>query len=43
MISGKQGGLGIWAKPTYVELSGEFNSDDRKNWKVTPKASVRKI
>jgi hypothetical protein len=35
-------GLGIWAKPTYVELSGEFNSDDRKNWKVTPKASVRK-
>jgi hypothetical protein len=35
-------GLGLWAKPTYVELSGEFNSDDRKNWKVTPKASVRK-
>lgn len=35
-------GLGIWAKPTYVEISGEFNSDDRKNWKVTPKASIRK-
>jgi len=35
-------GLGIWAKPTYVEISGEYNSDDRKNWKVTPKASVRK-
>jgi hypothetical protein len=35
-------GLGIWGKPAYVELSGEFNSDDRKNWKVTPKASVRK-
>jgi hypothetical protein len=35
-------GLGIWAKPAYVEISGEFNSDDRKNWRVTPKASIRK-
>ena len=35
-------GLWIWAKPKAVELSGEFNTDDRKNWKVTPKASIRK-
>jgi hypothetical protein len=34
-------GLGIWAKPTYVEISGEFDSDDRKNWKVTPKATIK--
>ncbi len=35
-------GLGIWAKPAYVELSGEFNSDERKNWKITPKATIKK-
>jgi hypothetical protein len=35
-------GLGIWAKPKGVELSGEFNTDDRKNWKVTPKLTLKK-
>jgi hypothetical protein len=36
-------GLGIWAKPIGVELSGEFNSDERKNWKITPKATIKKF
>jgi hypothetical protein len=35
-------GLGIWAKPVGVEISGEFNTDERKNWKVTPKMTVKK-
>lgn len=35
-------GLWVWAKPKAVELSLEFATDDRKNWKVIPKASVRK-
>ncbi len=35
-------GLGIWAKPAGVELSGEFNSDERKNLKITPKATIKK-
>lgn len=35
-------GLWIWAKPRGVELSGEFSTDDRKNWKIIPKASFRK-
>jgi len=35
-------GLWVWAKPKAAELSLEFSTDDRKNWKVTPKASVRK-
>ncbi|MDX9726938.1 MAG: DUF5916 domain-containing protein, partial [Bacteroidales bacterium] len=35
-------GLWVWAKPLAAELSLEFSTDDRKNWKVTPKASVRK-
>ncbi len=35
-------GLGIWAKPKSVELSGEFDSDQRKNWKITPKATIKK-
>lgn len=35
-------GLWIWAKPVGVEISGEFNSDERKSWKITPKATLRK-
>lgn len=35
-------GLGIWAKPKGVELSSEFNTDDRKNWKVAPKFTLKK-
>jgi hypothetical protein len=35
-------GLWVWAKPKAAELSLEFSTDDRKNWKVTPKASIRK-
>jgi len=35
-------GLGIWAKPKGVEISGEFNTDDRKNWKVAPKFTLKK-
>jgi hypothetical protein len=35
-------GLWIWAKPKGLELSGEFNSDERKSWKITPKATIRK-
>ena len=35
-------GLWVWAKPKGAELSLEFSTDDRKNWKLTPKASVRK-
>lgn len=34
-------GLWVWAKPKGIELSGEFSTDDRKKWKITPKASVR--
>ncbi|HOF19737.1 MAG TPA: DUF5916 domain-containing protein [Bacteroidales bacterium] len=35
-------GLGVWSKPRGIELSAEFASDDRKNWKISPKAFVRK-
>lgn len=35
-------GLGIWAKPFNVEISGEYNTDERRNWKITPKGSFRK-
>jgi len=35
-------GLWVWARPKGAEISGEFSGDDRKNWKITPKASVRK-
>lgn len=35
-------GLWVWARPKGAELSGEFSSDDRKKWKITPKASVRR-
>ena len=35
-------GLGIWAKPAGVELSAEFNSDERRNWKITPKGTIKK-
>ena len=35
-------GLGIWAKPTSAELSAEFNSDERRNWKITPKGTIKK-
>ena len=35
-------GLWVWAKPKAAELSLEFSTDDRRHWKLTPKASVRK-
>ena len=35
-------GLGIWAKPKSIELTGEFNTDERRNWKITPKGSFKK-
>ncbi len=35
-------GLWVWARPRGAEISGEVSSDDRKKWKITPKASVRK-
>ncbi len=35
-------GLWVWARPKGAEISGEFSSDDRKKWKITPKASVRR-
>lgn len=35
-------GLWIWAKPRGAEISGEFDSDDRKNWKLIPKATIRR-
>ena len=34
-------GLGIWAKPVGIEFSGEFNTDERKNWKLTPKLTAK--
>jgi hypothetical protein len=34
-------GLGIWGKPKSIEFSGEFDTDSRNIWKITPKASVR--
>lgn len=35
-------GLGIWAKPRGIEISGEFNTDERRNWKIMPKGTIRK-
>jgi hypothetical protein len=35
-------GLWVWAKPKGIDLSGKFSTDDRKKWKITPKASLRK-
>lgn len=35
-------GLGIWGKPKAVEMSGEFSTDERRNWKLTPKLTVKK-
>ena len=35
-------GLGIWGKPRGIEISGEFNTDERRNWKVMPKGTIRK-
>ena len=34
-------GLGIWGKPRGIQLSGEYNSDERRNWKITPSASFK--
>lgn len=34
-------GLGIWAKPASFGFSGDFSSDNRKNWKIMPGVSVR--
>jgi hypothetical protein len=35
-------GLGIWSKPRNIEISGEYNTDERRNWKITPRGSFRK-
>ncbi|HBQ81554.1 MAG TPA: hypothetical protein DD745_01550, partial [Bacteroidales bacterium] len=35
-------GLGIWGKPRSVELTGEFNTDERRNWKISPKGSFKR-
>ncbi|HSL85921.1 MAG TPA: DUF5916 domain-containing protein, partial [Bacteroidales bacterium] len=35
-------GLWVWARPKGAEISGEFSSDDRKKWKITSKASIRR-
>lgn len=35
-------GLGIWAKPVCVEFSGEYDTDERRNWKLMPKLTVKK-
>ncbi len=34
-------GLGIWGKPRSIQLSGEFNTDERRNWKITPSGTFR--
>ena len=35
-------GLGIWAKPHNIQVSGEYNTDERRNWKITTQGSFRK-
>jgi len=35
-------GLGIWGKPHSVEIAAEYNTDERRNWKITPKGMFRK-
>jgi hypothetical protein len=32
-------GLDRWARPHHLELRGEYNTDERRNWKITPTAS----
>lgn len=34
-------GLGRWARPGHIALTAEYNSDERKNWKVTPEGSYK--
>ncbi|HOF22153.1 MAG TPA: DUF5916 domain-containing protein, partial [Bacteroidales bacterium] len=34
-------GLGIWAKPAGIGFSGDFSTDDRKNWKIMPSVSAK--
>ncbi len=34
-------GLDRWARPHHIELSGEYNTDERRNWKITPAAGHR--
>ena len=34
-------GLGRWARPHHLEFSAEYNTDERKNRKITPSASHR--
>lgn len=36
-------GLGIWSKPINIEVSGEYTTDDRLNWNITPKGSFKKF
>lgn len=35
-------GLGIWSKPKNIEITGEYNTDERRSWKITPKGSFKK-
>ena len=34
-------GLDRWQKPYHIEFSGEYNSDERRNWKITPGGHYR--
>ncbi len=36
-------GLGIWAKPYNIQVTGEYNTDERRNWKITPQADYRMV
>ncbi len=36
-------GLGLWAKPKVLELSGDFATDERKSWKVAPGIGFKKF
>jgi Domain of unknown function (DUF5916)/Carbohydrate family 9 binding domain-like len=36
-------GLGLWEKPISIEVSGEYATDDRRNWNITPKGSLEKF
>lgn len=34
-------GLGRWARPYHIQLTGEYNSDERKNRKISPSGRYR--
>jgi len=33
-------GLGPWARPAEIQLDAEFETDERRNWQLSPEASV---